>query len=165
MSPFFIDYMIFVCGSTIGSIQIASYFGNLRALLILRSRIASILFGLGIIAASISWFFLSEDRNINDTVGGLDANSQAVGFFVGALIGTLLTLIISSIINFDLKPSNINKNIGGLDLLRKQNYFLAIKDEYLVFRNDWKVYLTKQYTDLPKNIIHELVKGIIVKFR
>ncbi|MBR61945.1 MAG: hypothetical protein CL904_04720 [Dehalococcoidia bacterium] len=157
--------MIFVCGSTIGSIQITAYISNLRALLILRKQIISALFGLGILIISISWFFLSENRNINDTVGGLDANRQAVGFFVGALIGTILTLIISSIVNFDLKLSNSDKNEGGLDSLRRQNYFLAIKDEYLVFRSDCKTYLAKQYTDLPKNIIHERVKGLFVKFR
>ena len=113
--------MVFVCCSTIGAIQIAAHIGNLRALLILRRRIASLLFGIGILLGSIFWFFLSENRNINDTAGGLDANSQAVGFFLGALIGTTLTLVIASIINLDLKASNIDKNIDGLDSLREQS--------------------------------------------
>ena len=137
--------MVFVCCSTIGAIQIAAHIGNLRALLILRRRIASLLFGIGILLGSIFWFFLSENRNINDTAGGLDANSQAVGFFLGALIGTTLTLVIASIINLDLKASNIDKNIDGLDSLREQNYFLAIKDEYSRSRENWRAYLAKQF--------------------
>jgi len=165
MSPFFVDYMVFVCCSTIGAIQIAAHIGNLRALLILRRRIASLLFGIGILLGSIFWFFLSENRNINDTAGGLDANSQAVGFFLGALIGTTLTLVIASIINLDLKASNIDKNIDGLDSLREQNYFLAIKDEYSRSRENWRAYLAKQFMDLPKNIIYQLVTAIIVKLR
>ena len=156
--------MVFVCFSTIGAIQIAAHIGNLRALLILRRRIASLLFGIGILLGSYFWFFLSENRNINDTAGGLDANSQAVGFFLGALIGTILTLIISSVINFDLKFST-NKDVDGLDALREQNYFLAIKDEYSRFRRNWRTYLAKQVTDLPKNIIYQLVTTIIVKLR
>ncbi len=157
--------MIFVGCSTIGSIQIAAYFGNLQALLILRQRIASLVFGAAIIIGSIFWFFLSEDRNINDTAGGLDANRQAVGFFVGALTGTILTLIITSIINFDLKFSSNNKDFDGLDALREQNYFLAIKDEYFQFRTNSRAYLAKHFTDLPKNIIYQLAAKIIVKFR
>ncbi|SVE29619.1 uncharacterized protein METZ01_LOCUS482473 [marine metagenome] len=164
MSLFFVDYMVFVCCSTIGAIQIAAYIGNLRALLILRQRIASLVFGASILIGSAFWFFLSEERNINDTAGGLDANSQAVGFFLGALIGTILTLIISSVINFDLKFIT-NKDVDGLDALREQNYFLAIKDEYSRFRRNWRTYLAKQVTDLPKNIIYQLVTTIIVKLR
>ena len=156
--------MVFVCCSTIGAIQIAAYIGNLRALLILRQRIASLVFGASILIGSAFWFFLSEERNINDTAGGLDANSQAVGFFLGALIGTILTLIISSVINFDLKFIT-NKDVDGLDALREQNYFLAIKDEYSRFRRNWRTYLAKQVTDLPKNIIYQLVTTIIVKLR
>jgi hypothetical protein len=157
--------MIFVCCSTIGSIQIAAYVGNLRALLILRQRIASLVFGASILMGSIFWFFLSEERNINDTAGGLDANSQAVGFFLGALIGTILTLIISTIINFDLKFSSTNKDLDGLETLREQNYFRAIKQEYSQFRRDSKAYLVNQFADLPKNIIYQLVTSIIVKLR
>ena len=157
--------MVFVCCSTIGAIQIAAHIANLRALLILRRRIASLLFGITILIGSVFWFFLSEERNINDTVGGLDANSQAVGFFLGALIGTTLTLVISSIINLDLKASNIDNNIDGLDSLREQNYFLAIKDEFSQFRGNWRAYLAKQFTDLPKSIIYQLVTAIIVRLR
>ena len=156
--------MVFVCCSTIGTIQIAAYIGNLRALLILRQRIASLVFGASILIGSAFWFFLSEERNINDTAGGLDANRQAVGFFLGALIGTILTLIVSSVINFDLKFST-NKDVDGIDALREQNYFLAIKDEYSRFRRNWRTYLAKQVTDLPKNIIYQLVTTIIVKLR
>ena len=158
--------MIFVCCSTIGVIQISAFIGNLRALLILRLRSPSFLFGIILLIGSIFWFFLSKERNINDTVGGLDANLQAIGFFLGALIGTALTLTIASITNFDLKTSrNINKNLDGLDSLRDQNYFLAIKAEFSQFKKNWRAYLTGQFTDLPKNIIYQLVTTIIVKLR
>ena len=165
MNSFFLEYMVFVCFSTIGAIQIAAHIANLRGLLILRRPIASLLLGIGILTGSIFWFFLSENRNINDTAGGLDANSQAVGFFLGALIGTILTIVISSIINRDLKISNVGKNIDGLDSLREQNYYLAIKDEYSLFRGNWRDYLSKQFTGLPKSIIYQLVTTIIVKLR
>ena len=149
-----------------GAIQIGTSIGKVRGLLLLKSRVPSFVLGISLILGSIIWFFLSEDRNISDINGGLDANTQAVGFFLGSLIAMILTLIISSIFNSGFKVTKVDQiHTDGIESLYEQNYFSAIKTELAKWNKNWNQSLSEQFSDLPKGIIYELGIKIIARLR
>ena len=87
MFTFATDYYIFVFTATLGVMQVAVSLGNLRGLLVFKSRVLARSLGVAIALAAAVWFFTSETRNLNDQEGGLDANEQALFFFPRRLDG------------------------------------------------------------------------------
>ena len=75
----------------------------------------------GLICFSVCLFFITDNRIINDFEGGLDANQQAVIFFLSALSSFFITGLTASAIN-SAKHKNSTQNIGGLASYR--NYKL-----------------------------------------
>lgn len=126
MSPFVVDYLIFVFCASLGAIQIGASIGQFGGLLFIRNFWVARILGMVLASGAVAWFFLSDSRNINDIHGGLDANSQSIGFFVGAAAALLCTLCLSSLINLRMHRGDPKVN-EGLDALRKTCYLLAIR--------------------------------------
>ena len=126
MSPFLADYLIFVFWASIGAIQVGASFGRFDGLLLVRHTLAARTLGLALTVGSILWFFMSEERNINDIHGGLDANLQGVGFFGGAALAVIATLSLSSLVHARMRRGEPSED-EGLEALRKTNYFEAVR--------------------------------------
>jgi hypothetical protein len=125
MSPFALDYFLFVFVAACGVIQIAAAYSALRGLLFFRSRPLAALLGLLLVAFAFLWFFLSEPRNIPDTEGGLDGNQQAGLFAAAAASAIAFTLLLSSILN--LPMGSIRRAYApGLDALKETTYIKAL---------------------------------------
>ncbi len=126
MFTFPIDYYLFVLAANIGVIQVIASMEKFHGILLIKSIIATRILGITISASSFIWFFFVTNRNINDYEGGLDANQQALLFFLGTLSAFALTFIISSIVNARMNNKEIDTE-QGLGNLKHTNYLLAVK--------------------------------------
>ena len=137
MFSFAVDYYLFVSVAAFGVIQAAASAGGLHGLVLLRSVLATRVVGLGLAVAAAVWFFAVEDRNINDYEGGLDANVQALLFFLGASTAYAATLALSSLVNgrardVDLRPGE------GLGALRRTTFARALAHSLEYWRREWR---------------------------
>lgn len=125
MSNFAIDYCILVFAASLGVIQLSASLGNLSGILLTKSRILTKFLGIILMAASFMWFFLSDTRNINDYMGGLDANQQALIFVPSALGALIFTFVTSTIINAQMKSLD-GLDCNGFEALQHTNYGKAL---------------------------------------
>ena len=143
MFSFATDYFLLVFVATVGVMQIAASVGELRGLLLFKDRLAARALGLVLVVAAFVWFFASGTRNLNDYEGGLDANSQALFFFFGAIIGLLFTLIVSSLVNLRARPGDTSPE-SGLEALKEAGYARALTRSLGYWWRNWRT-RTKSY--------------------
>lgn len=137
MFSFVVDYYLLVSVAAFGVIQVAACLGQLHGLVLLRSRRATWVLGLGLAVAAAAWFFGVEDRNINDYEGGLDANIQALMFFLGASTAYTATLALSSVVNRRAAAANPEPG-EGLAGLRKTTFARALAHSLSYWRREWR---------------------------
>ena len=125
MFTFAIDYCIGVFISTVGALQIAFSFGKLYGLLFFKSPMVARTLGAALSIGGFVLFFGTGSRNINDYEGGLDAPSQALFFFYGALVALAVTLALSSVVNRAMRGADAEPD-SGIDSLRDSNYALSL---------------------------------------
>ncbi len=133
---FLFDYFLLVFLAACGLFQVIAANKNLRGMLFFQRRPGSFLFGLALITASFTWFYLSEPRNVSDSALGLNGNEQFAYFFAGLGTALVFTLIVSSVRNWTLGADRTQLP-NGLDALRESTYLRAM---YLTYRR-WRVRL------------------------
>ena len=82
MLSFATAYYLTCLIGTVGAIQIGASFGELRGLLFFKSPYVTRPLGVALVIVAFVFFFGTGERNINDYEGGLDANVQALLFFL-----------------------------------------------------------------------------------
>ena len=137
MSRFALDYVVMVFVASLGVIQIAASVARLRGLLLVPSYWVARLLGFGLAAAAIVWFFASGERNINDYEGGLDANVQALYFFLSAAAAYLTTLLVSSLVNSNLGDAE-GRPAEGMEALKETTYVRALAANLRAWRREWR---------------------------
>ena len=143
MSAFAIDYFLFVFFASLGVIQIAASIGHLNGLLIFKSPILARSLSSALTVAAFVWFFATEDRNLNDYEGGLDANMQALLFVLAALAAAVVTLGVSSIFNARMNGGDRAPD-DGLDALKDGNYITGLLHSLRYWSREWRT-RTKPY--------------------
>jgi hypothetical protein len=99
-SGLLLDYTVWVFFCAIGAVQIACARSGLAGLLLLRrSYRGTHVLGASLIAGATLRFFASDHRNLPDTAGGLEANSQALWFALASATAMAATYVLSSAIN------------------------------------------------------------------
>ena len=131
---FVLDYFLLVFLAACGLFQIIAAKENLRGMLFFQRRPGSLLFGLALVTASFTWFYLSEPRNVSDSALGLNGNEQFAYFFAGLGTALVFTLIVSSLRNWTLGADRTQLP-NGLDALQESTYLRAM---YLGYRR-WRV--------------------------
>ena len=148
MFTFATDYCIAAFLSTTGALQFAFSVGGIHGLLAFKRAIVARTLGIALVVAGFVFFFGFGERNINDYEGGLDAPTQALFFFWGALGALIFTLALTSLINWRMRGPESSDNPGahphpnlppsrgkettddgpdvGIDALRHTNYALAL---------------------------------------
>lgn len=139
MFTFATDYSIGVFVSTLGILQLAFSVGDVRGLLLFKSRIVARTLGIVLAAGGFVLFFSTGTRNINDYEGGLDAPTQALFFFLGASAAVVVTLVVSSIVNHRMRGPEAEPE-SGIDSLRDTNYALSLARS---LRYWWKLCLRR----------------------
>lgn len=145
MSPFEFDYFIFVTVASLGVLQIAASKGNYTGLLFSKSPVAARFFGITIVVIAFVWFFGSKNRNINDYMGGLDGNDQSLFFFIGSMSGLIITLIVSSIVNWRMVKKPIWSQYD-LDSLKETNYFFALNHNFRYWCRKWRTQMNDYFS-------------------
>ena len=134
MFTFATDYCIAVFISTLGVLQLAFSVGGIRGLLVFKSPIVARTLGSALAVAGFVLFFATGTRNINDYEGGLDAPTQALFFFYGALAAVIVTLALTSVVNRRMRGPESDPE-SGIDGLRDTNYALSLERSV---RHWWK---------------------------
>jgi hypothetical protein len=145
MLNFTTSYFLLCFVASIAVIQIGASFGRLEGLLFVKSQTITRVLGVVVVIGSFVWFFSTGERNINDYQGGLDANAQALYFFLGALSGGVFTFLVSSLINhrmFRRTPSPVN----GLEALKETHYIRALFRNISYWRRNWSSQIKKYFT-------------------
>ena len=137
MFSFSTDYFLFVFVSAVGVIQISACLGDLRGLMLLRSKLLTWAFGLILPVSAAIWFFSTETRNINDYDGGLDANEQALFFSLGAVSALGASLLLSSVVNVRMKGEDGVKG-AGFESLKSASYARAAARSLRHWWLDWR---------------------------
>lgn len=122
---FILDYCLLVFLAASGVFQIVAAWKSLWGLLLLGNRPASLLLGMALVVGAFTWFYLSEDRNVPDTAGGLDGNQQFAFFFAGLGSSLAFILLLSSLVNRRLGATDSPPE-SGLDALKQSNYLRAL---------------------------------------
>ena len=143
MFTFATDYYLSVFVSAMGALQLAASLGGLKGLLLLKSPIASRALALVLIVAGFVLFFSTGYRNINDYEGGLDAPTQGLFFFLGASTAVLVTLVVSSLVNYRMRGDDSEPS-AGVEALRDTNYALALARSIAYWCKNWRTQ-TKRY--------------------
>ena len=97
--------MVFV--ASLGVIQAAASIGRLRGLLVFKDPLIARALGIAVAIAAVAWFFLIEERNINDYEGGLDSNEQGLLFFLAVAASGIFTCVLTSLVNRRMADSRL----------------------------------------------------------
>ena len=124
MVSFAFDYYLMVVIAAAGTLQIAAVVGDIRGLLLFSNTIVGYSFGISLVLFGYLIFFATAERNVNDTLGGLDGNVQFVLFLLGAITATLLTFVVSSVLN--RRMYELDDTTDGLEALRRTTYLKAV---------------------------------------
>ena len=143
MFTFATDYYIGVFVSAVGTLQFAASVGGLRGLLIFKSALVARTLGLALASGGFIIFFATGFRNINDYEGGLDAPTQALFLFFGAGSAVVVTLIMSSLVNWRMRGPD-TPPVCGVDSLRETNYAVALVRSIHYWCRNWRTQ-TKSY--------------------
>lgn len=143
MFTFATDYFLLVFVSALGVIQVGASFGGLRGLLLLQAPKAARALGAVFAIAPFIWFFATDERNIGDHQGGLDAPTQALFFFLGTLAAGGVTFVVSSAANWRMDRGAPAPE-DGMDALRNASWARALAASLQYWRKSWRR-RTKQY--------------------
>ena len=109
---FGLDYLLCCFIACLGVLQIATNSSKLTHLRLFGKAIYAYFFGYSLLIFSATLFFLSRERNIDDSSGGLDGNEQAILFVVSAFGSFLFTAIICSFRSKPRQENNIPEKIS-----------------------------------------------------
>ena len=107
MFSFAVDYFLMVFVASLGVMQAAASIGGLRGLLVFKNPLIARALGIGVAIAAVAWFFLLEERNINDYEGGLDSNEQGLLFFLAVAASGMFTCVLTSLLNWRMAGSRL----------------------------------------------------------
>lgn len=125
-SPFAPDYLFYSFLGALGVLQMVFAHQGLKGVLFVRGSFSlSGLLGAALVLGAFSWFFLSEPRNLSDQTGGMDGNDQILAFTIAAGGAVIVTLLLTSIINYRWGKSTAH--VGpGIGALRETTYTQAL---------------------------------------
>ena len=130
---FALDYFIcvFICCSAV--LQLAVHRADLSMLKIIKNTKLTYFISTGLIFFSAYLFFITDNRIINDFEGGLDANEQAVIFFLSALSSFFITGLVTSTFNSS-KRKQFTQNLGGLASYRNYRLIDSLNKKWMHLR-------------------------------
>ena len=124
------EYFLFVFIASVGVLQLAASYSQLKGLLFFQNKILTYLFALLAIGGSFEWFFGYNNRI--DTVMrrvGLEGAQQFLYFNLAVFLALVLTLIVSSVLHaYRHRTQHEQKEYPeGLGALRETSYFESLK--------------------------------------
>ncbi|MCL0029003.1 hypothetical protein M1N23_02510 [Dehalococcoidia bacterium] len=145
MFTFATDYYLCVLSATIGVLQIAFSVGGIHGLLLFKSPLVARGLGFVLAFASFVCFFSTGPRNINDFQGGIDANGQALFFFLGAFTAVIFTLAAASLVNLRMTGPDHGPD-AGLDSVKETGYAMALFRNLSYWRMNWRTQMKDYFS-------------------
>jgi hypothetical protein len=118
----YFDYFLFVLVASLGTLQIAAAYAQLKGLSFFNRPVIGCIIGSLALVLAFSWFFASDDRIGLPIIEGFE---QFYLFLCGMATAILITLILSSIIK-SRKISYGEVEEEGLEALKNITYLQAI---------------------------------------
>ncbi len=162
MFSFAVDYFVMVFVASMGVMQAAASIGGLRGLLVFKNPLVARALGIGVAIATVAWFFLVTERNVNDYEGGLDSNQQGLLFFLGVAASGIFTCVLTSVVNrrmadsqrggkfeVPLTPTLSHRERGhdpaeaGLGVLRSGTWWQAVRHNYRYWFGEARCWRTR----------------------
>ncbi|MBI4311873.1 MAG: hypothetical protein HY681_08830 [Chloroflexi bacterium] len=125
MYDFVWDYLLLSFLSSFGVLLYVTARSRLRGLYVMGRKLAQFL-GMSLVIAAILWFFATEQRNIPDTLAGLDGNQQFALFSAGAASALVVLLLLSSLRN---RTMEYRRSLHNLGALRYNSYVRMVATE------------------------------------
>jgi len=142
METFAGDYFLLTFLSCLGVLLFVTARGGYEGLSLMGRR-TSQLTGLALVLAALAWFFDSKQRNVPDTLAGLNGNQQALLFAAGAVSALGLLLVLSSLRNRRMDSRRV---VRSLDALRSTTYLRLITAEVRQRWDSWKQQTRKPFS-------------------
>lgn len=137
---FALDYFLCCFIACVGVLQIATISSELTNLRFFAKSVYGYFFGFSLLVCSAMLFFLSDERNIDDSSGGLDANEQAILFFVSAFCSFLFTSAICSFRSKARQENNIYEKVS-LNSLKSDTLIGVYRSQWTYWRKSILRYL------------------------
>ena len=146
MFSFAVDYFVMVFVASLGVMQAAASIGGLRGLLVFKNPLIARSLGIAVAIAAVAWFFLIEERNINDYEGGLDSNEQGLLFFLAVAASGIFTCIMTSLVNRRMLQGPVDGERVpdvGLGALRDGSWWQAVGHNYRYWFSEGRCWRTQ----------------------
>ena len=146
MFSFAVDYFVMVFVASLGVMQAAASIGGLRGLLVFKNPLIARALGIVVAIAAVTWFFLIEERNINDYEGGLDSNEQGLLFFLAVAASGIFTCIMTSLVNRRMLQGPVDGERVpdvGLGALRDGCWWQAVGHNYRYWFSEGRCWRTQ----------------------
>ena len=144
MLTFTTTYYLTCLVGAVGAIQIGASYGNLRGLLFFKSLYVTRPLGVALVVGAFVFFFSTGERNINDFEGGIDANTQALFFFLGVLSGGVFTFVVSSLVNLRMRGDS-PKPSEGLEELKRTTFLRALHGSLFYWLKNWRLQIKNYF--------------------
>lgn len=145
MSELAKDYLVLVFVASLGIIQVASAYADLRGLFLIPSRRITAVISPVLVVGAFVWFFSGSERNLPDTGGGIAGPEQFTFFALMCGLALLVTCCISSLTNMSLREETLHREDGIRVLQRSTILRFWIKD-ILWVRDRWKILIHKFFS-------------------
>jgi hypothetical protein len=118
----FLEYVIPSTLTGLGVFQAAAVYNNLRGLMYFKNKTITIILACILVLPAL-WYF--GTWNQHNPTGVIEGSQQAGFFFLSMLIALIATLILSSIINRNLRRPGASS--AGLEALREATFFQVLR--------------------------------------
>ncbi len=127
-TEFTFDYLVLVAVSTAGVVQIAAARNGLEGILLLRRwpRATEVAAASAIVGVFIWFFFGSGERNLPDSVAGLDGVTQGRLFATSAGLTIAAIFALTSVVNERWARDATHDGGKGLEALRTTTFARAL---------------------------------------
>ncbi len=122
-----LTYLFLIFGGCLGIYQIGAFFAGFKGLWFFRNPILTCIGGFGILFITYIWFFSSANLKMNaKDAAVVEGHEQLIFFLFGAFLAFVVTVIVSSAVNYRGINSDEKPDIGkGLEDLKSWTVFQA----------------------------------------
>lgn len=146
MSELAKDYLVLVFVASLGTIQVASAYADLKGLFLVPSRRVTAAISPILVVGAFVWFFSGSDRNLPDTGGGIAGPEQFTFFALMSVLAVLVTYCISAVTNMTFRDENLPLE-EGIRVLRRSTALRFWMKDILWVKEKWKALIHRFFSN------------------
>ena len=146
MSELAKDYMVLVFVASLGAVQAASAYADLKGLFLVPSRRVTATISPILVVGAFVWFFSGGDRNLPDTGGGIAGPEQFTFFALMSALAVLVTYCISAVTNMTFRDENLPLE-DGISVLQRSTILRFWMKDVLWVKTKWKALIRRFFSN------------------